>query len=134
MWGQGLSTRIIEAALTLLVYNWAHTHYDEGVAVTMAFATLGLLQITHAFNVRSNTKSLFQIGLFSNKYMLGASVISGLLLVLVIIIPGLNDWFGVQHLNGLQWWIVCGAAVSIVVLVELVKLFVRLSGKGKGWD
>lgn len=66
--------------------------------------------------------------------MLGASVISGLLLVLVIIIPGLNDWFGVQHLNGLQWWIVCGAAVSIVVLVELVKLFVRLSGKGKGWD
>ncbi|WP_445322188.1 calcium-translocating P-type ATPase, SERCA-type [Paenibacillus sp. FSL M7-1046] len=125
---------IIEAALTLLVYYWAHTHYDEGVAVTMAFATLGLLQITHAFNVRSNTKSLFQIGLFSNKYMLGASVISGLLLVLVIIIPGLNDWFGVQHLNGLQWWIVCGAAVSIVVLVELVKLFVRLSGKGKGWD
>lgn len=125
---------IIEAALTLLVYNWAHTHYDEGVAVTMAFATLGLLQITHAFNVRSNTKSLFQIGLFSNKYMLGASVISGLLLVLVIIIPGLNDWFGVQHLNGLQWWIVCGAAVSIVVLVELVKLFVRLSGKGKAWD
>ncbi|MBT2292074.1 calcium-translocating P-type ATPase, SERCA-type [Paenibacillus albidus] len=125
---------IVEAALTLLVYHWAHTHYDEGIAVTMAFATLGLLQITHAFNVRSNTKSLFQIGWFSNRYMLGASVISGLLLVLVIIIPGLNDWFGVSHLNGLQWGIVCAAAIAIVVIVEIVKLFIRLSGIGKSWD
>ncbi|WP_042219438.1 calcium-translocating P-type ATPase, SERCA-type [Paenibacillus borealis] len=125
---------LLEAALTLLVYYWAHTHYDEGVAVTMAFATLGLLQLTHAFNVRSNTKSLFQIGLFSNRYMLGASVISGLLLVLVIIIPGLNEWFGVQHLSGLQWGIVCGAAVAIVLIVELVKLVLRLSGRSKNWE
>ncbi|WP_151734739.1 cation-translocating P-type ATPase ['Paenibacillus yunnanensis' Narsing Rao et al. 2020] len=125
---------ILEALLTLLVYYWAHTHYDEGVAVTMAFATLGLLQITHAFNVRSNTKSLLQIGLFSNRYMLGASVISTLLLVLVIIIPGLNEWFGVQHMTGTQWLIVVAAAVGIVVIVELVKLVLRLSGKGKTWD
>ncbi|QSF47728.1 calcium-translocating P-type ATPase, SERCA-type [Paenibacillus tianjinensis] len=125
---------IIEAALTLLVYYWAHTHYDEDVAVTMAFATLGLLQITHAFNVRSNTKSLFQIGWFTNRFMLGASLISGLLLVLVIIIPGLNEWFGVEHLSGLQWGIVCGAAIAIVVIVEIVKLFLRMSGKGKTWD
>ena len=126
---------IIEAALTLIVYYWAHTYYhNEGIAVTMAFATLGLLQITHAFNVRSNTKSLFQIGWFTNRYMLGASLISGLLLVLVIIIPGLNDWFGVEHLSGLQWGIVCGAAAAIVVIVEIVKLFIRVSGKGKTWD
>lgn len=125
---------LLEAGLTLMVYYWAHTHYDEGIAVTMAFATLGLLQLTHAFNVRSNTKSLFQIGVFSNRYMLGASVISGLLLVLVIIIPGLNEWFGVEHLNGLQWGIVCGAALSIVVIVELVKLVLRLSGRMKSWE
>jgi Ca2+-transporting ATPase len=42
--------------------------------------------------------------------MLWASIISGLLLVLVIIIPGLNEWFGVEHLSGLQWGMVCGAA------------------------
>lgn len=125
---------IIEAMLTLLVYYWAHTHYNEGIAVTMAFATLGLLQITHAFNVRSNTKSLFQIGWFTNRYMLGASVISGLLLVLVIVIPGLNDWFGVSHLNALQWGIVTVAALSIIVIVELIKVFIRSSGKGEAWD
>ncbi|MRN52462.1 calcium-translocating P-type ATPase, SERCA-type [Paenibacillus sp. LC-T2] len=125
---------LVEAALTLFVYNWAHTHYSEGVAVTMAFATLGLLQITHAFNVRSNTKSLFQIGWFSNRYMLWASLISGLMLVLVILIPGLNNWFGVSHLNLVQWGIVCAAALGIVVIVELVKLFIRSSGKGKAWD
>jgi len=125
---------IVEAALTLFVYYWAHTHYNEGTAVTMAFATLGLLQITHAFNVRSNTKSLFQIGWFTNRYMLGASIISGLMLVLVILIPGLNDWFGVTSLSGRQWGIVSAAAVSIVVIVELVKWFIRLGGKGKDWD
>lgn len=125
---------ILEAVLTLLVYYWAHTHYTEGIAVTMAFATLGLLQITHAFNVRSNTKSLFQIGLFSNRYMLWASLISVLMLVLVIIIPGLNNWFGVTHLSGQQWIIVCAAALAIVVIVELVKLFIRSSGKGKNWE
>ncbi|WP_405111952.1 calcium-translocating P-type ATPase, SERCA-type [Paenibacillus sp. FSL K6-1217] len=125
---------LLEAGLTLMVYYWAHTHYDEGIAVTMAFATLGLLQLTHAFNVRSNTRSLFQIGVFSNRYMLGASVISGLLLVLVILIPGLNAWFGVEHLNGLQWGLVCGAALSIVVIVELVKLVLRLSGRTKDWE
>lgn len=56
------------------------------------------------------------------------------MLVLVIIIPGLNDWFGVSHLSGLQWGIVCAAAVAIIVIVELVKLFVRMSGRGKSWD
>ncbi|MNL63278.1 hypothetical protein D3C87_1874030 [compost metagenome] len=61
-------------------------------------------------------------------------MISGLLLVLVIIIPGLNEWFGVEHLSGLQWGIVCGAAIAIVVIVEIVKLFLRMSGKGKTWD
>lgn len=125
---------ILEAALTLFVYQWAHTHYNEGIAVTMAFATLGLLQISHAFNVRSNTKSLFQIGWFSNRYMLWASLISTLMLVLVIIIPGLNDWFGVSHLSGSQWGIVVAATLAIILIVELVKLFVRLSGRGKNWD
>ncbi|SET36186.1 Ca2+-transporting ATPase [Paenibacillus sp. NFR01] len=125
---------IVEAALTLLVYGWAHHHYNEGIAVTMAFATLGLLQITHAFNVRSNRKSLLQIGVATNRYLLGAGVISALLLVLVILIPGLNDWFGVTHLNPAQWGIVCAAAIGIVLIVEAVKLVMRLSGKGKAWD
>lgn len=125
---------MLEAVLTLLVYYWAHTHYDEHVAVTMAFATLGLLQITHAFNVRSNRKSLFQIGVFTNRFLLGASVISGLLLVLVILIPGLNDWFGVVHLSGLHWAIVAAAALAIVVLVEAVKQLIRTAGAGKDWD
>ncbi|MNR68749.1 hypothetical protein D3C85_1935020 [compost metagenome] len=66
--------------------------------------------------------------------MLGASVISGLLLVLVIIIPGLNEWFGVSHLSGLQWGIVCSAAAAIVVIVELVKVGLRISGTSKNWD
>lgn len=120
---------ILEAALTLFAYWWGHTHYSEPHAVTMAFATLGLIQLTHAFNVRSNRKSLFTIGFFSNRYLNGAAVISGLLVILVILLPFMNDLFSVVELNLEQWLIVIGCAIAIIPLVEIVKLFVRLSGK-----
>lgn len=120
---------ILEAGLTLWAYWWGHTHYSEAHAVTMAFATLGLIQLTHAFNVRSNRKSIFSIGFFSNRYLNGAAVISGLLVILVILLPFMNDLFSVVELNLEQWLIVIGSAVAIIPLVEIVKLFVRMSGR-----
>lgn len=116
---------ILEAAITLYAYWWGHTHYAEDIAVTMAFATLGLIQITHAFNVRSNRHSIFKIGPFSNKYLNGAAVLSGLLVVLVILLPFMNDLFSVVPLNGEQWLIVVISALIIIPLVEIVKLFTR---------
>jgi len=116
---------ILEAALTLLAYYYGHTHYSEGVAVTMAFATLGLIQLTHAFNVRSTTKSIFTIGFFSNKFLNMAAIISGILVLVVIIVPFMNDLFDVVHLNSEQWLIVIIAAFSILPIVEIVKLVMR---------
>jgi Ca2+-transporting ATPase len=116
---------ILEAAITLFAYWWGHTHYAEDIAVTMAFATLGLIQLTHAFNVRSNHQSLFAIGPFSNKYLNGAAVLSGLLVILVILLPFMNDLFRVVPLNGKQWLIVAISALIIIPLVEIVKLISR---------
>lgn len=120
---------LLEAALTLFAYYWGHTHYSENVAITMAFATLGLIQLTHAFNVRSNKHSLFKIGFFSNKQMNYAALISALLVILVIVIPGLNDLFNVVMLNTEQWIIVIAAALSIIPIVEIVKLANRSLNK-----
>ena len=122
---------ILEAALTLFAYWWGHTHYEESIAVTMAFATLGLIQLTHAFNVRSNHKSIFTIGVFSNKYLNGAALLSGILVILVILIPFMNDLFRVVPLNGEQWLIVVLNARVIVPIVEIVKLVMRAFGRKK---
>ncbi|WP_106766876.1 calcium-translocating P-type ATPase, SERCA-type [Paenibacillus faecalis] len=121
----------LEAALTLFAYYYGHTHYSEAVAVTMAFATLGMIQLTHAFNVRSTTKSIFSIGVFSNKYLNGAAVISGFLVLVVILVPFMNDLFSVVPLNGEQWLIVVLSAFSIIPIVEVVKLFIRLFNREK---
>jgi P-type Ca2+ transporter type 2C len=121
----------LEAALTLFAYYYGHTHYSEAVAVTMAFATLGLIQLTHVFNVRSTTKSLFTIGVFSNKYLNGAVLLSAVLVLIVIFVPFMNDLFDVVPLNGEQWLVVVLSAFSIIPIVEIVKLFLRSFSRTK---
>jgi Ca2+-transporting ATPase len=115
----------LQALITLGAYYIGIIRYSPETAVTMAFATLGLIQLTHSYNVRSNTKSIFQQGLLSNKYLLGATLLSGLLMVGVIIIPGLSNLFRVSHLSLEQWALVGLLSVSIIPMVEIVKLFKR---------
>ena len=112
-----------KAALTLIVYKMsimfpAHTAantnlsaqalYDlqHGDALTMAFATLGLIQLFHAFNVKSIYQSIFKVGLFRNKSFNYGILVSFLLLAATIVIPGFNDLFSVTHLDAYQWAIV----------------------------
>ena len=124
---------IFEGGITLFVYWWAtnnpvHTNDVELIhadALTMVFATLGLLQLFHAFNVKSIKKSLFTVGFFKNKAFNLAILLSAALLSVVILIPGLNDAFSVSPLNVEQWLLVFGAAISIIPLVEIVKFFMR---------
>lgn len=113
---------IFKGLLTLLAFYLGSKLYSQEVAVTMAFATLGLIQLTHSLNVRSNDKSLFRIGVFSNKYLNGAIVISAVLQLAVIIVPFFNSIFKVTPLNWEQWLIVCAAALAIIPIVEIAKL------------
>lgn len=128
---------IIEGAITLGVYWWA-THNPVHVgnpelihldALTMTFATLGLLQIFHAFNVKSIEKSLFTVGFFRNNVFNVAILVSAVMLLAVILIPSLNSWFGVTRLNVEQWTIVLVAAFSIIPIVEIIKIFIRKFSK-----
>ena len=116
----------IEGTITLLIYYFATRLYSHEVAVTMAFVTLGLIQLTHSMNVRSTTKSIFQVGVFANKYLLGAIALSAFLQVIVVLVPFLNDIFRVTPLNIEQWLIVIGASLAIIPIVEIVKVFQRL--------
>ncbi|HHW49585.1 MAG TPA: calcium-translocating P-type ATPase, SERCA-type [Clostridiaceae bacterium] len=122
---------IIEGLITLGTYYTGLSLFSYEVAVTMAFATLGLIQLAHSFNVRSDRKSIFEIGLFSNKYQIGAVIISALLQLIVIIVPQLSKIFKVVPLNPVQWLIVAGASLLIIPIVEIVKLAWTLRSRVK---
>ena len=96
---------------------------------TMAFATLSLSQLFHAFNLRNQTKSIFQIGLFSNRSLVGAFVVGLLLQVLVIAIPAAAAFFKVTTLGWVDWLIVVALSVFPITINEIVKVFLRRKEK-----
>ena len=123
---------ILEGLLTLGVYWIAITypvHSGEAAmhadALTMAYATLGLIQLFHAFNVKSIHQSLFTVGAFRNKAFNWAILASFLLLAVTILVPGFNGLFHVTTLDWHQWITVLGAGVTMIVIVEIVKVFER---------
>lgn len=127
---------ILEAATVLFVYwsaiQWpVHDTYDaiHADALTMAFATLGLMQLFHAFNVKSVYQSLFKVGPFRNKTFNWAILLSFALMMVIIVVPGLNDISRVAHLDLYQWGIVLGASFAIIPIVEIVKAVQRAMGK-----
>ena len=66
---------------------------------TMAFSTLTLCQLFHAFDVRSDSRSIFEIGLFSNQAMNRAFLLGFLLQAAVVLLPPLRTVFSVVPLN-----------------------------------
>ena len=101
----------------------------ERHARTMAFVTLAVSQLFHSFNLRHEKKSIFAIGLTSNMYLV-YSLIGGILIQLIVIyVPLLAAAFKVSPLSLLDWAIVVGISLSVIVLNEIVKIFKRSAAK-----
>ena len=129
---------VFQTILVLAVYGWGLVfpeHHTQAAihadALTMAFATLGLIQLLHAFNVKSVYQSVFKVGLFRNKTFNWAIPVAFVLLMATIVVPGFNNLFHVSHLSLTQWLSVIVGSFLIVVLVELVKAIQRALGKDK---
>lgn len=136
VFGNILYQGILEGLITLGVYWFAISfpvHANEslahGDALTMAFATLGLIQLFHAFNSKTVRQSIFKVGLFRNKAFNWAILLAFILLGVTILVPGFNNLFHVTSLTMIQWVTVLIAGVSIIVIVEIVKLVQRLFEK-----
>ncbi len=94
---------------------------------SMAFATLALAQLVHAFNIRS-PHSLFKVGFHTNKYMIGAFFASLLLMLSVLFVPPLMEIFEVKYMYG-QWGIIAILSVAPLVIVEIAKGIMHLFKK-----
>lgn len=119
---------VLVGAITLAAY-WLGEYVlsdptvADGTANTMAFATLVFGELTRAFAVRSETRSIFSIGVFSNSAMNKAFLVSLALQLAVLFIPFLQEIFKVQSLTGIEWVIVILLSLVPLIVSELTKAF-----------
>jgi Ca2+-transporting ATPase len=94
-------------------------------AQTMAFTTLMLFQIFNVFNARSDVASAFA-GLFTNRWLWAAMMLSVALQILVVYVPVLQRAFGTVGLGAADWLRCIAIASSVLWVSEIGKLLARL--------
>ncbi len=122
---------ILIGGLTLLAFEVGRIRYADSVmhAQTMAFVVLSVSQLFYALNMRHPRKSIFQIGLFSNMYLVGAVILGIFLQEIVITVPFFSSVFKVFDLTMNDWIFVILISLIPLVINEIAKFFLRLKEK-----
>ncbi len=115
---------LLMAGVTLGVQAWA---LDRGIDEwqTMVFTVLSLSQLGHVMAVRSERTFLYRQGLFSNRPLLGAVLLTFLLQMALIYVPAFNTLFGTRPLDMEELGLCLGLSLVVFHAVELEK-WVRL--------
>ena len=130
---------VLQAAIVMSVYGLAiaypvhvgDNHAIHADALTMAFATLGLIQLFHAYNVKSVYQSILTVGPFKSKTFNWSILVSFILLMAIIVVEPLEGIFHVTKLDLSQWGIVMAGSFSMIIIVEIVKFIQRKLGFDK---
>ncbi len=120
------------AAFWFGYYEHGYSPFDHSApkntveyARTMAFMVLVMCQLFFSLAVRNSSKSIFSIGIFSNKYLVGAIVLGVLLQLIVIGIPFMQKAFHLQMLDLGGWLIAIALGLVPLLINEIVKIFIR---------
>lgn len=123
---KGLVTRVVFygillALISLIAYIiGVKNGYKDGI--TMAFLVLCLSQIVHALNQHSSTLSVFSKKHPKNKYLYIAMFASFIILMFVVLVPPIANFFSLVSLNFSEWVIVTLLSLTPLVVVEIFKL------------
>lgn len=111
---------LVIAVFTLIAF-YIGLKTDSNVASTMAFATLCLARLFHGFNCRGD-RSIFSIGLFSNRYSWAAFGVGLLFLNGVLFVPFLQNLFEVADLTGTQIGYIYLLAFIPTLIIQIFKI------------
>ena len=100
----------------------------ETLGSSMAFLTLSMAEIFHSFNMRSLHDSIFTMKT-QNIWLWGAGLLSFIMTTVVIEVPFLADAFNLAHLNIREYGIAMLLAISIIPIVEMMKIVSRMIAK-----
>nr|WP_262502662.1 cation-translocating P-type ATPase C-terminal domain-containing protein [Pontibacter lucknowensis] len=117
-------------------YEHGYTPFDDVVPVatlenarTLAFMTLVACQLFYALAMRHPTKSIFQLGVFSNRYLIGAIVLGLALQLVVVAVPLMRKAFNLTMLDTPGWLMVLTLGLVPLLVNELGKIYLRARKK-----
>lgn len=119
LWGKIFVEGLMIGMFTILAFSIGN-RYSLEVGRTMAFVSLGVLELVHSFNVKSD-ESIFKLGITENKYLFGSFIIGTILQVGVVFIPNVAKVFELVQLTGIQWIYVALISVSPIIVMEIQK-------------
>jgi Ca2+-transporting ATPase len=119
---------ILMAATTVVIYLlpfWNHeTLYEaKRSKVTLVFTVLAISPLFHAFNCRSQRASIFKLGFFSNRFLVGAVIVSAAVHALSLVVPPLQPIFHTDHSwTAVEVALVIGLSILPIPALEITKL------------
>ena len=120
LWNKIILEGTMIGVLTLVAFSIGNKYYTLEVARTMAFLSIGFLELIHSINVK-NEKSIFETGLFENKYLVGSFVLGILVQAIVVVVPAFAKVFEVVPLSLTQWIITIAISILPIPVIELQK-------------
>ncbi len=93
------------------------------IGQTMAFCVLALSELVHVYNIRDNKVSIFKSGIFNNSKLILATIVSGSLMFLILLVPSLRDIFSIAALPVQNILEVVILVFAPLLIVEIFKLF-----------
>jgi Ca2+-transporting ATPase len=116
---------ILMGAISLAIGYGFWLEDPDGVWQTMVFVTLVLSQMGNALATRSNRESIFSIGLFTNRLMVGAVLLTVVLQMMLIYVPFLQKIFNTVALSAGELAIALVASAVVFAAVETYKWNLR---------
>ncbi len=115
---------LLIGSLTLIAFQIGITMYSDSLmhAQTMAFMVMSISQLIHSLNLRSMNKSIFKVGLFTNKPLISSILVGILLQSIILFTPALRDIFKVYLLNSYDWMWIIILSLMPLLLNEAAKL------------
>ena len=120
LWNKIILEGTMIGVLTLVAFSIGNKYYTLEVARTMAFLSIGFLELIHSINVK-NEKSIFETGLFENKYLVGSFVLGIFVQAIVVVVPAFAKVFEVVPLSLTQWIITIAISILPIPVIELQK-------------
>lgn len=121
-------TALIMSIGSLLLFAWAYRR-DIVYARTMVLITMAMYQWFNAWNCRSERISIVQRGIFSNRWLIAASLFVLLLQAMILYIPFLRTIFKTMPLSLQDWFMILAVTFPIILIEEVRKWIVRRYGK-----
>ena len=116
---------MLAAILALFLWELNYGSGDLDKARTLAFATLIVAELFHAFNARSLHETVFNSRLFSNKYFYYGLGVAIVLIIGSIYLPWANEILNTVPLTFMDWLFIIVFSSFVLFVSELIKLFVR---------